>query len=378
MTASEKSKRLFVSYAVSDRAVADAFVDLLRLGCDLNEGEVFFTDRPGTIPAGTLFTEAIKTAIFESEMAILLLTPSYYESRFCLAELGAIWNSGATHVPLLVPPVSYADLEGVQLAEHALRIDGQGDLDQLRDEVGARFGRSVATATWNAKRDQFLQKWAGELRDAVAEPSKVAYGELVQVRRERDRYETDARIATEARDRTQAFAMQLKADNQRLREGGDATVPAPSPKLGNEQAIQTSEALQAIEIAKAAMASLPAMVAEAIFQDSHASRPLTVGGTADKYTVADARKYLEYGFLTPYTVDEHELTPRADHPQVGIALAALTDVRAKAFPDSRGANSSVARDWLRPSLLELYGVEDYKFELRTTWEALGFLPSGSG
>jgi hypothetical protein len=80
---------VFISFAARDRAIALRFHDLLRAGCNLTEEQVFVTARPDQLDPGTTFVEAIRASLRSTAVVVLLLTPAYYESRFCLAELGA-------------------------------------------------------------------------------------------------------------------------------------------------------------------------------------------------------------------------------------------------------------------------------------------------
>jgi hypothetical protein len=124
-----------VSFAAKGDALALAFIDFLRLGCDLTEQQIFCTARPGNLEPGADFTEAIREVLADAGMAIMLLSPAYYESHFCLAELGAVLVRRARRIPLLVPPVNYANLDGVQLGRQTLRINSGSDLDQMRDQI---------------------------------------------------------------------------------------------------------------------------------------------------------------------------------------------------------------------------------------------------
>src|SRR5689334_13296005 len=110
----------FLSFAAADKELEEAFVTLLRLGCDLDREQIFYTGRTGTILPGQFFPEAIRKSLESSELSFYLLTPAYYRSRFCLAELGASWATGGERIPILVPPVTFADLDGIQLGEQAL------------------------------------------------------------------------------------------------------------------------------------------------------------------------------------------------------------------------------------------------------------------
>jgi hypothetical protein len=365
--------RIFVSFAARDPILADALVDFLRLGCDLREGQVFCTARPGTLPPGTLFTDAVREALDTAAMSVHVLTPAYYESHFCLGELGAAWIAEKGHVPLIVPPVEYATLDGVQLGEQALKIDRSGDLDQLRDYIRELIGVEVPTAQWNRQKEMFLTKWDTELKDSVSEPDAIPGDEHRELAERAAAVQRALAAAEEARDRLQRFSRELKTQNEQLRERVKEAPPPPELEERDEAAQGIAQARAAIEVAQKHMGELPAVVREGLFQYHHDGRPLTVGGIKDRYSVDEARKWVEHGYLTWVEDEPQMVTPRTAAPEVDEADSAVGSVREMVFGGASWDSRAEAGPWIRPLLKEEFGIADPTFELRPVWEALGFL-----
>lgn len=361
-----------MSFAAADSELANTLIDFLRLGCDLGEKQVFCTGRPGALQPGMSFTDTVREALTGATMSIHLLTLAYYESHFCLGELGAVWINGIEHVPLLVPPVDYASLNGVQLGEQALKLDSSTDLDELRDRIGTVTGRSVQTGQWNRQKELFLNKWDGELRTAVALPKSVSGDEHRAALERTAQLDRELVDANADRERLQRYSRDLLTQNQMFREG-EAHVPPP-PILEGDPMIQwVTDAKTAIDHARETVGLLPVIAREALFQQYHDGQPLTVGGYQDRFPVHVAQTHVEQGWLTRVEDAEQMVTPRTIKPEVDAADSALRRVREIVFDASSSDSTADAPAWARPFLKDEYGITDPKFELRPVWEALDLL-----
>jgi TIR domain len=86
------SKSVFISHAVRDRALVQEIVSLIEEGMGVPEEEIFCSSLNGYgIPNGKNFVTYIKEQLLEPKVVVLVLTPSYFVSKFCLSELGAAW-----------------------------------------------------------------------------------------------------------------------------------------------------------------------------------------------------------------------------------------------------------------------------------------------
>lgn len=367
-----RPNRLFISFATPDAALAKAFQSFLRLGCNLGHEQVFLTARPDELTPGTEFVEAIRQALTESAMAVLLLTPSYYESRFCLAEAGAMWASKKQRIPVIVPPIDFHNLQGVQLGEQAVKIDSASGLDVMRDMVREVFDREVPTASWNEHKDDFLNRWTTEFDGNIAPATSVPASELEASQAaaaERDRENEDLRAEAE---RLRRLTRDLSAHNAQLRELVPRAPPEPSLE-GDERAQRFAAARAAIDVAARRMQELPAIAREALYQQFHDKRPLTVGGQLDRFKYYDASQNEQRGWVEWFEGEEQAVTPRKAKPEVEDADAALRSVREQVFNGTSLDARSEAGVWIKPFLREKYGITDPTFEIKDTWEKLGLL-----
>jgi hypothetical protein len=168
---------IFASHAASNFEIVREFVNLLQLGMGVPHRQIFCSSTSGTIPVGTFFVQNILTALHDSELVIALLSLSYFDSQFCLAEAGAaqvkqIAAQRQKPVPppkfylLLIPPAGFTDLQGALHGVQAGVLNVPADLDNLRDRVAA--GGGPATAVWNTQRDSFLRTIAPLLERELA------------------------------------------------------------------------------------------------------------------------------------------------------------------------------------------------------------------
>jgi hypothetical protein len=149
---------IFVSHSSKDKVVIDDFVDLLQKGCNLNIDFISCTSVEGAdIKTGEEFIEWIENTINESCIVILFITPNYYGSSFCIAEMGAAWGLKKSVFPIMAPDVD-RDAGIVLTGRQTQKIDKEG-LDKLRDEILGNCGITSTqnTARWNSKRNAFLR-----------------------------------------------------------------------------------------------------------------------------------------------------------------------------------------------------------------------------
>lgn len=363
-------QHLFISFAIADRELASAFANLLQLGCNLSHEQIRITARPGEIPPGTPFVEAIRSALDTAAMAVLLLTPSYYESRFCLAEAGAIWGSGKDRVPVVVPPIEYADLDGVQLGEQGIRIDSSTGLDVLRDRIRDVFGTSVPTAQWTEHKRDFLNRWTAEFEGRIAEPQRVPAGERDEWKARAEEQTRRNRDLQDEVERLRKYTTELRTQNEHL-HGQVPRAPPPPELEGDETRQWLAEAQETIELAAGAASALPPLAQEALF------RKLVDGGAVEigdfgRFNSTDAQDVVDAGFVNWAEDDTRAVELRYEQPDVATAVSAFHAVRERIFSDGWGSRSE-AGDWIKGFLRTEYGVTDPVFEIKDTWEKLGFL-----
>jgi len=154
------SKRIFLSHAVKDKPLAEALVDLLETGIGIPSDDVFCSSLEGMgIPAGENFIHYINGEIQEPDIVILLLTSNYYESKFCLCELGASWAMSHDICPIIVPPLKYENVKEVLTSIQLVDISDETKLSEMREKlVGALKIKGKSFPIWEAKRNKFLKQ----------------------------------------------------------------------------------------------------------------------------------------------------------------------------------------------------------------------------
>jgi TIR domain len=165
--------RLFISHAVADAAVVKPFVQLLESGVGVPPKDIFCASIKGqSIRPGKDFKSSIHENLNDATTVLALISDNYYNSAFSMCELGGCWLQAKDWIPILIPPIKYADMKAVLVGIQATRIDSTEDLDELRDELGARLGVPLLpTPRWTEKRTDFLAKLPDYLKSLAPSPS---------------------------------------------------------------------------------------------------------------------------------------------------------------------------------------------------------------
>lgn len=183
MTKSVKeSPTIFISHASLDKELADAFVDLLETGIGISSDFIFCSSIPGLgVPAGDWFVEDIRENLNSSKLVILLLSPFFYESIFCQAELGGAWTLDKNIIPLIRPPLKREEVRATLIGREVLRVNYESDLDIVHDQITEALEiNKYRTARWNEKKRLFLELYEDFDRN-LPKPTKIPYEEYEQL-----------------------------------------------------------------------------------------------------------------------------------------------------------------------------------------------------
>lgn len=283
-------KSVFISHAVKDRDLAQALVTLIEEGIGVPEKEIFCSSLPGYgIPTGDQFVGYIKEQLQGPKVVVLLLTPAYFESKFCLSELGAAWAMSHAIYPILVPPLQYADVKDVLLGTQVTKIEDEIGYNQLRDHLQKTVSCNEASSTkWDTKRRAFL-KALETLLAKVAPASHVSadahaalQGQLDEARAELDANEEDL----------QRLKAQLQATEQLKDRTEVAAVQAEfAPEAALDLQTEFDRLVKAVIQAKSKFATAVAMLALSERYDL----PYTIDWHEDRPTfeAAARRKYVD-------------------------------------------------------------------------------------
>ncbi|MBR0653355.1 TIR domain-containing protein [Roseomonas terrae] len=186
---------VFISHAVADEALATLFTDFLKEAIGVPSDAIFCSSVPGHgIPLTVDFNAYMKDRIQNPKLVILLMTPSYLESPFCMMELGAAWAKSHRTLPIVVPPVAFSTVTKTLGLVQAWDITNHAGLVEFRAAV-RDTGINLENRTeqdWDRKRTEWRQR-SKKTIDKLKGVTSVSMSEHEVVLAELDQVKADAR-----------------------------------------------------------------------------------------------------------------------------------------------------------------------------------------
>jgi hypothetical protein len=181
--------QIFISHSSRDEDLVNKFVDLLETGLGLHGSDAIFASSiPGRdIEMGDV-NHNVKRELVDAKLAIFILSPNFYASQYCIAEMGAAWITDKKIFIFTVPPLDRGDVKAVFEGRQSEQLHSNESLDKLATVIG-RNGierDDPGPARWNKKRDEFIE-WMDTEHGALAGASKPRI-EDVQEWRDRGRW----------------------------------------------------------------------------------------------------------------------------------------------------------------------------------------------
>jgi hypothetical protein len=176
-------KRIFLSHASADKALADLLRNTLVLG-GVAEGRIFYSSGRGTgIPSGEDVGTYLRRSLRDAGLVIELLSETFLTRPMCLMELGGAWTLGTPTYPIVVPPLTRGEaarqIGNVQMG--VLGTDAEiGDIfDELHDRLAQDLGIQSNLTAWNRAIADFKQQLPSRLAAAqvaatASPPPKVS------------------------------------------------------------------------------------------------------------------------------------------------------------------------------------------------------------
>ena len=128
---------------------------------------------------GKNFLNVIREKLKSADLVIMVVTPRYYESSFCLCEMGATWAIGKDIFPSSFHPLNFDSLKAVLVDVQCGIINDERSLSELRDWLVDSSIGSGTTGRWEAKRDEFLRSFT---RLQIKGPSVIPFTEHEKLR----------------------------------------------------------------------------------------------------------------------------------------------------------------------------------------------------
>lgn len=156
---SHGEKKIFISHSSKDNLIGQEIINLLQL-IGINHEKIFYTSSAGYgIPLGENWVQTLKREISGGSFVITLLTENYFQSEICLCELGAAWVLSKKHIPILVPPLSFKEVNEIISTSQGFDITNSVNWSSLKRLLEKDFELTpLPEDKWEPQRDAILAR----------------------------------------------------------------------------------------------------------------------------------------------------------------------------------------------------------------------------
>ena len=152
--------KLFISHSHEDKALANALITFITNGIGVEHNQIFCSSSPDKgVPLGFNFNDFILKELKDGEVQVIaLITNNYFNSKYCLYELGASWGLTRNTIPILGPRMKHANMDGFLASTIAVSISKEEDIHKLVDDLKKKFStKDVALERLMACKKDFIQ-----------------------------------------------------------------------------------------------------------------------------------------------------------------------------------------------------------------------------
>ncbi|MCE7061944.1 TIR domain-containing protein [Dyadobacter sp. CY343] len=151
-------RKIFISHSSSDKDIVKKIIDIIR-AAGVNTNRIFCSSFPGYgVSLGENFLDVLKKELNNDVLVLFVLSEHFYNSPVCLCEMGAAWITTKKHIPILIPPFTYAQIKGVIPLSQGMTLDEKGKLNSLKEEFETFFNltEKVNHSIWEEDRDSII------------------------------------------------------------------------------------------------------------------------------------------------------------------------------------------------------------------------------
>ncbi len=152
--------KIFLSHAVRDKKLADAMRDLLVMGLNLRQSDIFYSSSLAAgIPIGADFNLYMQNQLKGAKLVVSLVTQGFYESAYCMCELGYQQSIHELDVyPIVFPPIPTSEL-GELVPDHELHsINNPKCLSGLAD-MAQKHISEFSMSGWHESHQRFKSEY---------------------------------------------------------------------------------------------------------------------------------------------------------------------------------------------------------------------------
>lgn len=151
------TNKFFISHSSEDKGICTPFVSMMeQLG--VPEEDIIYTssDRHG-VPGDVDIFQYLGEHIRKGIRVFYMLSDNYYNSPYCLNEMGAAWTVQNEYSMFLLPRFSVGIQGVVDRNKKAFRVSSPQDLRQFRNKITGIYGHSISESRWEEAKNEFLE-----------------------------------------------------------------------------------------------------------------------------------------------------------------------------------------------------------------------------
>jgi len=152
--------KVFISHSSDDSQAVEELVDLLEL-IGLTRESIFCTSLAGYgIALGANFLEGIRKELNSNTLVLFVLSRKFYTSPVCLCEMGAAWVQTKEHIPILIPPFDFNEIDGVIPLTEGFKLNDKLKLNLFKEKIESTFRlpATLSPSVWERKRDKMIAR----------------------------------------------------------------------------------------------------------------------------------------------------------------------------------------------------------------------------
>ncbi|WP_427125065.1 toll/interleukin-1 receptor domain-containing protein (plasmid) [Priestia megaterium] len=153
----EMTKKIFISHSSKDEVICSAFVELLET-IGIADDIILYTSSPRHgIPGDRDIFNYLRDHLSDGITVFYMLSDNYYNSTYCLNEMGAAWVAQNDFSTFLLPNFS-GEIEGViDRNKKAFRLEQAIDLINLKNKLVTTYSAQISEAKWEDAKNKFLK-----------------------------------------------------------------------------------------------------------------------------------------------------------------------------------------------------------------------------
>ena len=117
------------------------------------------------VDLGENFLERLKKELDSSVLVIFILSENFYSSPVSLCEMGATWIKTNQHIPILIPPFDFKNIQGVIPLTQGFNINETIKFNLFKESIERYFKlRPIDFSVWERKRDKIINRIISSLK----------------------------------------------------------------------------------------------------------------------------------------------------------------------------------------------------------------------